>query len=371
MNSEMGFLSPLLKSLNPFNKLLLMPRVINRFPVFILCLSTAFLVSRLSRSQYEESLVSQRVLIPFKQYKYSYVHEAFRRNNQTIHKFVTNDASFPFTNYVMKQNMAWDHRSVCSNDTFVLTVYLVSQKDYERRQVIREYVRQNMIVDGKRINYVFAVASENDTTMIPLKKENELYHDLLVSVHVDNYANVTYTILDSFMWIRDYCSQAHFIARVDGDAWVHFGNLVHYLKSVPSTEFYGGFPMSGFFRNGSKWKGVRLIPNDYIVRRWIYVAGGAYILSTDLVPFINIGTEYMDVIVPCAEDAAIGDIMRIMDVKPYKKSKDYIVYSNLGWHKDRIVPPNAIFIHQLKALSLLSAVYRNYSSTYTVPFYKD
>ena len=83
MNSEMGFLSLLLKSLNPFNKLLLMPRVINRFPVFILCLSTAFLVSWLSRSQYEESLVSQRVLIPFKQYKYSYVHEEFGDANSS------------------------------------------------------------------------------------------------------------------------------------------------------------------------------------------------------------------------------------------------------------------------------------------------
>ena len=63
--------------------------------------------------------------------------------------------------------------------------------------------------------------------------------------------------------------------------------------------------------------------------------------------------------------------MRMMDVKPYMKSKEYIVYSDIGWHKDRIVPPNAIFIHKLKALSLTSEIYRNYSSTYTVPFYKD
>ena len=326
---------------------------------------------RFCSGSFEESLIAKRMLLHFKQYKYQYVHEAFRKHNQTIHKFVTNDTSFPFTNYVMKQNMAWDHRSVCSNDTFVLVVYLVSQKDYERRRLIREYVKQNMIVDGKRINYVFAVASENETTMIPLKKENELYHDLLVSVHVDNYANVTYTILDSFMWIRDYCYQPPFIARVDGDAWVHFGNLVHYLKNVSSVGFYGGYPINPPFTRAFRYKKVQIIPNDYIERRWFYIAGGAYILSSDLVPYINIGTEYLDIILPVAEDAVIGEIMIMMDVKPYKKSEDYIVYSNLGWHKDRIVPPNAIFIHQLRSVSLMAAVYRNYSSTYTVPFYKD
>ena len=161
----MGYLSPLLKSLNPFKKLLLMPRVGNRFPVFILCLSTAFLVSRLYSSQYEGSLITQSVFIPFKKYKYSFVHEAFRRHNQAIHKFVTNDTSYSFTNYVMKQNMVWDHCSVCSNDTFVFLFYLVSQKDYERRQVIREYVKQNMTVDGKQINYMIVVATDDKTVI--------------------------------------------------------------------------------------------------------------------------------------------------------------------------------------------------------------
>ena len=345
--------------------------MMNHSLLFILCLLTTPLVYRFSSSQYEGSLITRSVFIPFKKYKYSFVHEAFRRNNQAIHKFVTNDTSYSFTNYVMKQNMVWDHRSVCSNDTFVFLFYLVSQKDYERRQVIREYVKQNMTVDGKQINYMIVVATDDQAVVSGLEKENELYHDILVSVHVDNYANVTYTILDSFMWIRDYCSQAHFIARVDGDAWVHFGNLVHYLKSVPSTGFYGGRLIYPVFKHASKWKGVRLIPNDYIQRRWIFVAGGAYILSTDLIPFINIGTEYMDVILPCAEDAVIGDIMKMINVKAYGESKEYIVFSDFDSYKDGIVPPNSIFIHNLKSIPLLSAVYRNYSSIYTVPFYKD
>ena len=139
--------------------------MMNHSLLFILCLLTAPLVYRLCSSQYEGSLITQSVFIPFKKYKYSFVHEAFRRHNQAIHKFVTNDTSYSFTNYVMKQNMVWDHCSVCSNDTFVFLFYLVSQKDYERRQVIREYVKQNMTVDGKQINYMIVVATDDKTVI--------------------------------------------------------------------------------------------------------------------------------------------------------------------------------------------------------------
>ena len=311
------------------------------------------------------------MFIPFKKYKYSYVHEAFRSHNQTIHKFVTNDTSFRPTNYVMKQNMVWDHRSVCSNDTFVFLFYPVFQKDYKRRQLIREYVKQDMIVDGKQINYMIVVATDDKTVISGLEKENELFHDLLVSVHVDNYANLTYTTLDSFMWVRDYCKTAQFVSKVDGDTWTHFGNLVHYLKSVPCSSFYGGLPWGAFFRPGGRTHGSQVTPYDYVGRGFIFNVGGAYILSADLIPFINIGTEYVDVIVPGCEDCMIGEILGMIGVKLYGKSKDYIVYINITPGKLGIIPPNSIFIHNLKSMPLLSEVYRNHSSTYTVPFYKD
>ena len=187
--------------------------MMNHSLLFLLCLLSTPLVYRFCSGSFEESMIAKRILLHFKQYKYQYVHEAFRRNNQTIHKFVTNDTSFPFTNYVMKQNMAWDHHSVCSNDTFVFLFYLVSQKDYKRRQVIREYVKQNMTVDDKRINYMFAVATDDKVEISRLEEENELYHDLLVSVHVDNYGNLTFTTLDSFMWVRDYCKTTQYVIK--------------------------------------------------------------------------------------------------------------------------------------------------------------
>ena len=147
--------------------------------------------------------------------------------------------------------------------------------------------------------------------------------------------------------------------------------MVHYLKSVPCSSFYGGLPWGAFFRPGGRTHGSQVTPYDYVGRGFIFNVGGAYILSADLIPFINIGTEYVDVIVPGCEDCMIGEILGMIGVKLYGKSKDYIVYINITPGKLGIIPPNSIFIHNLKSMPLLSEVYRNHSSTYTVPFYKD
>ena len=79
----------------------------------------------------------------------------------------------------------------------------------------------------------------------------------------------------------------------------------------------------------------------------------------------------MDVILPVAEDAVIGEIMRMINISLFEKPKQYELYRNYDCLEKGLVPPHSIFIHKLKTIPLMSAVYRNHSSTYTVPFYKD
>ena len=94
---------------------------------------------------------------------YQYVHDDFLRHNCTVHKFVTTDTEYEPVVYHLRENILWNHRSVCRNDTFVLLMYLVNRKDLQRRQFIRQRVHQGMVVDGKVVNYVIVVAlDEND-----------------------------------------------------------------------------------------------------------------------------------------------------------------------------------------------------------------
>ena len=109
---------------------------------------------------------------------YQYVHNIFRRNNYTtLDKWFSKDPNFHPITYAIGDNIKWNNMSVCRNDSFFLLMYFVRKDDLARRSVIREYVKQNMIVDGKKINYVFVVASPlNATNQIKeLTNENALY----------------------------------------------------------------------------------------------------------------------------------------------------------------------------------------------------
>lgn len=111
---------------------------------------------------------------------YAYVHDTFRKNNYTTGKFVTHDSGYTPIDYKVKQNVLWNYRSVCSRDTFVILLYFIGTKDILRRNLIRQYLRQDMVADGKRINYMFVVVSEEDdiVTTERLMKENDLFGDL-------------------------------------------------------------------------------------------------------------------------------------------------------------------------------------------------
>ena len=153
-------------------------------------------------------ITKYQLIMSIRSNPYQYVHDIFRGNNYTTtNKWTSKDPQFAPISYEMKDNILWNGKSMCHTNTFVLLMYFVDKKDVERRQTIREYVKQNMTVDGKMINYVFVVASsQNDTQVIDeLKTENSKYGDVLISIHEDNYRLFTITILDAFYWVREYC----------------------------------------------------------------------------------------------------------------------------------------------------------------------
>lgn len=301
---------------------------------------------------------------------YQYVHDDFLRHNCTVHKFVTTDTEYEPVVYHLRENILWNHRSVCRNDTFVLLMYLVNRKDLQRRQFIRQRVHQGMVVDGKVVNYVIVVAlDENDEKgRRVLDQENVKHRDLLISVHKDTYVNVTLTVLDAFLWARDYCQQPSFVARIDGDTWVHLGNLVRFLRHVPATRFYGGYPYRSTLEKRSKATYPGYVPDDYPPQRCFYNAGGAYILSRDLVPYFNIGTLYVDLVFRAAEDALLGVILSKVDIWPYFSNLQYIVYTNYEWLPGLALPPNVIFIHNLKNMTLMTTVHNHFANLYTIPY---
>lgn len=266
----------------------------------------------------------------------------------------------------MKNNVLWNGVSVCHNDTFVLLMYFVHKGDMQRRQVIRQYVKQNMIVDGKKVSYVFVVASLlNETEVLNnLKEENLKYGDILISIHEDNYQLVPITVLDAFYWVREYCKTVVFVARIDGDVWIQLGNLLHYLQLIPQRRILTGRPNPCYSNNTIFYKGMLNIPFDY-PRPFVFVSGGAYVVSRDVVPYINIGVQYLDVLLPISEDIIVTEILKRAGVTIYPYSFNYTFL--IHYRPGISIPQNLLFLHNIKDFSLFREVYNNHTYDYISP----
>ena len=97
-------------------------------------------------------------LLQIRRNPYQYVHDAFRRNNYTTsNKFVSKDPLFFNIRYEVKHNIIWNEESNYCNGTFILLMFHVNVGDEERRDLFRQYVKQGMLVEGKKINYVLEI----------------------------------------------------------------------------------------------------------------------------------------------------------------------------------------------------------------------
>ena len=85
-------------------------------------------------------------------------------------------------------------------------MYFVYRKDVERRNVIRTYVKQGMAIHGKKVAYVFITCANHNETRIldDLRKENEQYGDILISIHEKDVFHLPISIFDAYLWIREH-----------------------------------------------------------------------------------------------------------------------------------------------------------------------
>lgn len=233
-----------------------------RFLVYSLVfLLSDVLVLSTRRSAYKDNVVSGSVIL--RSTDYQFVYDAFIRNNYTMESFVTNDTSYAQVHYELQDHIMWSRKSICRDDTYLLLLFFVFRGDKERRDIIRQNLKQGVEADGMTVNYVFVVAADYWETDVlsSLELENNIFNDILVSIHRDSYANFTITVLDSFLWVRDHCKEAQYICRIDGDAWLHVGNLVHFLKGAPKRGFFAGRTYKRLIDRRMHYKGFHYIPN--------------------------------------------------------------------------------------------------------------
>ena len=301
--------------------------------------------------------------------RFDAVHRVYQSRGFTTGWFQTKDKDYDVVNYSLAPNIVSDNTSVCFDDPFLFIMILVRRTDIERRELFRTYLKRGL-VEGRRVDYgFFVVADTSDYQAIKeIQEENAIHRDILYSQHVDSYTNVTLTILDAFLWIRDHCPRANFVMRLDGDCFAHVPNAVRYLSTVDRRFYYGGYRWGATLYSKKDKDTAYDVPADYpLYKRYFrYCLGGGYIVSRDVIPYINIGTLYQDLVVHAAEDALLGRVLENAGIFIAPAPKSYILYRDLLWYKFpqdlSQLPQNIIMIHNLKNFTQQKLVFAHYSS---------
>ncbi len=306
--------------------------------------------------------------IPEKKDPYQYVYDTFERRGYKQGKFETHDPGYEVLEWDLNRTVMWNHHNVCNNETFAFVLLFVYVTDFERRQLFREYMHQGMIVHGKKINYMMVVCVEeaNEQLRRKIEEENAVYGDLMISVHKDSMFYVTITVLDAMLWIRDYCKEASYVVRMDSDCFVNFENMIDYLNAAPRQGFYGGRTNHWQAVHRSVCKNHFCTPDDYPhADYWFYYnLGGCNFYSNDLIPYINIGVLYVDLVFQTGEDYMIGEILRRAGYPPYEVKTPWTPYLWLFELNGRKWPENVIVVHDVKNLNQLRGMFLMHGKKY-------
>ncbi|XP_052797517.1 beta-1,3-galactosyltransferase 1-like [Mya arenaria] len=234
------------------------------------------------------------------------------------YKFNWNKVNIITTNFTIKGEQ------VCANEVpFLLIIVPSMPADRSERNSIRNTYGSYSKVHGRPnakkqtgsfkdgyIQLIFMMGkAEEKNTDIMLKKESDLYGDIVQADFEESYPNLTLKILSALKWMMQFCKKAKFVLKIDEDAFVNIPLLVKFLKSNPPERkgtVYGHiYSNSSPVQRRGRWKvPFESYPLDYYPS---YAAGNSYVLSGNIIQNLVTHSEYFPYIP--IEDAFITGIL--------------------------------------------------------------
>ena len=243
-------------------------------------------------------------------------------------KFHSNDTEVLYIDVSPIDSYLNQDVNICDSDTFLIMMFPVRTNLFEIRQLIRRAIPQGLIIQGKRVNRVFVIALEDNDRdgHKRIRQEKYTYGDIIISRHRDSYVNVSLSVWDGYIWIRDHCSSATFAGKFDPDGVFFLGNLMALLQQYPIKRFFGGriSNLAKFRRNSINiTRTIYSVPYDYPGDRWFrYVSGAAKILSMDSIDYLVAGAVYEPYFM-VADDAMTGYILDRIGIKPINMKQEH------------------------------------------------
>lgn len=218
-----------------------------------------------------------------------------------------------------------------------LAVLVVSGPKYtERRSIIRSTWLGAARGDVWS-RFVVGTAGLAPEELHALELEQSRHRDLLLLPDLrDSYENLTLKILAMYVWL-DQRLDFRFVLKADDDTFVRLDVIAEELRAKDSAgnlrRFYWGF-FSGHSRvkSGGRWKESAWLLCDFYLP---YALGGGYILSADLVRYLSLNRDYLNVWQN--EDVSLGAWLAPVELKRVHDPRFDTEYKSRGCNNKYIV----------------------------------
>ncbi|XP_071152427.1 beta-1,3-galactosyltransferase 5-like [Mytilus edulis] len=127
---------------------------------------------------------------------------------------------------ILNQNVKCKGKNV-----FLLIFIHMAPGNFVGRTLIRSTFGTISSFQNKNIEHVFVLGkTENETLQQDIEQESKRYTDIIQGNFIDSYRNLTYKLVFSLFWVKNFCNNAKFVIKMDDDIMVNIPLIVPYLK---------------------------------------------------------------------------------------------------------------------------------------------
>lgn len=244
-----------------------------------------------------------------------------------------------------------NNAKMCEDKDVFLLIYIHTSTDhYSRRALIRStygnYEAYEEFEGMKKVRLIFVMgmpSEANAAQETALKEESSLHNDIVQESFMDTYHNLSYKAIGAMRWIKEYCSHAKYVLKVDDDVFVNIFPLIKHFQDLDKAGHNKGLILClvwwkmHVLREG-KWGIPReIMPDDLYPP---YCSGMAYMFSTDVairiydvsfyVPFFWVDDAYISGMLPKKANMSHTDFSIVYkgrkEIEPLMTSEEWYKY---------------------------------------------
>ena len=207
---------------------------------------------------------------------------------------------------------------------------MTGPKNFDRRKAIRETWLKHQF-DDVQSYFVIGTESLDGSLMEKLEEEYHSHDDIVfLADHVDSYSKLTAKLIKALKYAKQSYS---FLVKCDDDSFINLAVLRQEALTKPRERLYWGF-----FQGAARVKktGPWVEPNWVICDRYLpYARGGGYVLSSDLVDYITVNADLLQLF--NSEDVSVGAWLAPLSIKRDHDTRFDTEYRSRGCSNQYII----------------------------------